>query len=124
MKQLKFEWNVLNYNFNAKKIEFYNIFNNTHVNENTNKLCVDYKKKKMSFDNFVDELDCIIKWQEWSRCEYEISVGSIFENDCTNLKKFDCYDQAHANIRIIAKYVLEEYYPQMKIKLEVPEINV
>ena len=101
MKQLKFEWNVLNYNFNAKKIEFYNIFNNTRVNENTNKLCVDYKKKKMSFDDFVDELD-----------------------RCTNLKKFDCYDQAHANIRIIAKYVLEEYYPQMKIKLEVPEINV
>lgn len=124
MKKLKFEWNVLNYNFNAKKIEFYNIFNNIHVNENTNKLCVDYKRKKMSFDDFVNELDHIIKWQEWSRCEYEINVGSIFEDDCTKLKKFDCYDQAHANIRIIAKYVLEEYYPQMKISLEAAEIEI
>ena len=124
MKQLKFEWNVLNYNFNAQKIEFYNIFNNIYVNEHTNKLCADYKVKKMTFDDFVTELDHIIKWQEWSRCEYEISVGSILEDNCTKFQKIDCYDQAHANIRIIAKYVLEEYYPQMKIRLNTLEDKI
>ena len=117
MKKLNFDWRVLNYNFNTKKVEFYNIFNNIYVNEYTNKLCVDYKKKKMTFDDFVTELDHIIKWQEWARCEYEIGVGYAFETDCNKLEKIDCYDQAHANIRIIAKYVLEEYYPQMKISL-------
>ena len=117
MKQIRFEWKVLNYNFNAKKVEFYNIFNNTYVNNHTNKLCAAYKSKLMSFDDFVDELDHIIKWQEWSRSEYEIGVGYAFETDCSKLEKIDCYEQAHANIRIIAKYVLEEYYPQMKINL-------
>ena len=117
MKKLNFDWRVLNYNFNTKKVEFYNIFNNIYVNEYTNKLCVDYKKKKMTFDDFVTELDHIIKWQEWARCEYEIGVGYAFETDCSKFEKIDCYDQAHANIRIIAKYVLEEYYPQMKISL-------
>ena len=34
-----------------------------------------------------------------------------------DLKKIDCYQQALPNIKIIAKYVLEEYYPKLKITL-------
>lgn len=123
MKKLQFEWYVLNENFNHNhSIEPFNIFNNIRVNEETNKLCVKYKKDKMSFEEFTGKLDNIIKWEEWSRCEYEIVVGSLFAHEEKDLKKIDCYEQALSNIKIIAKYVLEEYYPKLKINLNTKEI--
>lgn len=119
MKNLKFEWYVLNENFNRNhSIEPYNIFNNIRVNDETNVLCVKYKRDKMAFEDFTEELRKIIMWQEWSRCEYEIVVGSLFAHEEKDLKKIDCYEQALPNIKIIAKYVLEQYYPNLKIRLE------
>lgn len=119
MKNLQFEWYVLNENFNRNRsIEPFNIFNNIRVNEETNKLCAKYKHDKMTFDDFTEELRKIIMWQEWSRCEYEIVVGSLFTHEEKDLKKIDCYQQALPNIKIIAKYVLEQYYPNLKIRLE------
>lgn len=124
MKKLKFEWYVLNENFNRNhSIEPYNIFNNIRVNEGTNALCVKYKRDKMKFEDFVEELRKIIMWQEWSRCEYEIVVGSLFAHEEKDLKKIDCYQQALPNMKIIAKYVLEEYYPKLKINLNTKEIT-
>lgn len=118
MKKLQFEWYVLNENFNRNHtIEPYNIFNNIRVNEQTNELCVKYKRDKMTFEDFTEELRRIIQWQEWSRCEYEIVVGSLFAYEEKDLKKIDCYQQALPNIKIIAKYVLEEYFPKLKINL-------
>ena len=121
MKQLQFEWYVLNENLNRnREIVPYNIFNNIHVNERTNELCVKYKRDKMTFEDFTEELRRIIQWQEWSRCEYEIAVRSMFGDD-DNWEKIDCYAQALPNIKIIAKYVLEEYYPRLKISLGTKE---
>lgn len=115
MKQLQFEWYVLNENHNTHEIVPYNIFNNIRVNERTNELCSKYKKDKMSFEHFTEELRRIIQWQEWSRCEYEILVGSLFGD---MQQKIDCYQQALPNMKIIAKHVLEQYYPNLKIRLE------
>lgn len=124
MKRLQFEWYVLNEYFNRNhSIEPFNIFNNIHVNEETNKLCVKYKKDKMSFEDFTEELRKIIMWQEWSRCEYEILVSSLFDDKKEHEKKIDCYEQALPNMKIIAKYVLEEYYPKLKINLNTKEIT-
>ena len=118
MKKLKFEWYVLNENFNHNhSIEPYNIFNNIRVNEETNALCVKYKRDKMTFKNFTEELRKIIMWEEWSRCEYEILVCGLFDDKRENEKKIDCYEQVLPNIKILAKYVLEEYYPNLKINL-------
>jgi len=111
-----FEYWVLNYNFNTKSIEYYNIFDNISVLECTNDLCKQYKRKKMTFDEFVEELRKTIAWQEWSRVEYEISVGAPFENDYEKLEKWDAYQQALPNIRLIAMYCLQKYYPRLKIK--------
>lgn len=115
MKEVKFTWYVLNYNPNKKQVEPFDIFQNIHVNEWANKLCHDYKTKHMTFKDFVSELDHIISWQEWGRVEYEISVCEPFCENLDNLEKIDCYYQAHPNITLIAKYVLEKYYPHLKI---------
>lgn len=123
---MKFEFNVINYNFNKRTTEMFNIFNNINVNEHTEKEIKKYvrspKKYKSSrngvelygFEALCKEIDSIIKWQEWGRCEYEISAGWKFEEDCSNLKAWDCYDQAHANIEIIVRECLYQYKKQKK----------
>ena len=116
-KEYDFHYYALNYNFNGKKIEFYNIFNNIHVYDSTVKAVKDYWKGKYTLEEFINELDHIIMWQEWSRCEYEIAVGYLFEKDMDNFERTDCYQQAHANIDLIAQQVINEFkkkHPKMK----------
>jgi hypothetical protein len=120
---------VLNYNFNKRKVEMFNIFNNTNVQERTEKAVKKYlrspKKFKYEpfnknedvlygFDALVREIDSAIKWQEWSRREYEISVSDAFTTDCSKLEKIDCYYQAHANVEMITREVIYQYKQQLK----------
>ena len=129
-----FEYYVLNEDRNSHEIKPYNIFRNLAVHEATNKLCEDFDNNKLSFDSFVDELDKVIRWQEWGRCEYEICVAEwppTFRDkngkrinvyygqehepiDSVDMWKVDCYEQAHPNIKMIAKYVLDTYYGDCK----------
>ena len=123
MVNIQFEYYVLNYNHNKKQIEPYNIFNNIYVQEYTEKEIKKYlrnpknytcksfdgKEEIYGFDALVKEIDHIIKWQEWGRREYEVSVGDAFETDCEKLEKWDCYRQAKPNIKMITREVLWQY---------------
>ena len=126
---MQFEFYVLNYDFNREKVINYNIFNNIHVQECTEKAVRKYLRspKKFiyrpfnpneevlyGFDALIKEIDGIIKWCEWSKREYEISVGDAFETDINKLEKWDCYAQAHPNAEIIAHTVIRQYKEQSK----------
>ena len=130
---MQFEFYVLNYNFNRRKVEMFNIFNNILVQEHTEKAVRKYLRspKKFSytpygkdvetiygFDALVREIDGIIRWQEWGRCEYEIGVGDKFETDCSKLEKRDCYQQAKPNMKMIAHEVIRQYKEQLKRESE------
>lgn len=124
MKQPKFEWYVLNecdiltddkfneYPYSSGKIKPWNIFNNVYVYEQTCRLCLQYKTLKMSLEEFTEELRKIIQWQEWSRVEYEILVKPIFDDEW---QKIDVYQQVLPNINILANYVLNTYYPRLRV---------
>ena len=128
MIKIQFEYYVLNYNHNKQKVKPYNIFNNVYVQEITEKAVRKYLRnpKKFTyksfdgkeviygFNAFVKELDGIIKWQEWSRCGYEMGVCGKFETDCTKIQVTDCYEQAHMNIEIIAREVIYQYEQHKK----------
>ena len=90
---MQFEFYVLNYDVNKKKVVNCNIFNNIRVQEWTEKAVKKYVRapKKFTyepfhkneevlygFDAFVKELDRTIAWQERGRREYELSVGDAF----------------------------------------------
>ena len=62
----------------------------------------------------VKEIDSIIKWCEWSKREYEISVADAFETDCEKLEKWDCYGQAKPNMKMITYEVIRQYKEQKK----------
>ena len=104
-----FEFYVLNYDFNTKKVILFNIFQNTRVYEWALKLTKKRARNSIKDTEFQKELLDIIHWQEWSRREYEISVGDAFEEDCTKLEKWDCYEQAKPNIELIADMCLKRY---------------
>ena len=127
---MQFEYFVLNYDCNAKKIVPFNIFRNIHVQEWTEKAVRKYLRSSKNFtyksfdgkeilhgfDAFVKELDGIIAWQEHWRREYEISVGDLFETDINNYEKWDTYSQAKPNMVIIAHEVIRQYKEQKKAK--------
>ena len=136
---MQFEYYVLNYNPNAKKIEPFNIFRNCYVQEYTEKAVrkylrapkkfkhiVQYENKLLGreeialygFDALVEEIDRTIAWQERGRREYECSVGDAFTTDCNKLEKIDCYYQSKPNMKIIAREVIFQYKKQLKEKNE------
>ena len=132
---MQFEYYVLNYDFNKKKVIYYNIFNNINVQEYTEKEVGKYlrspKKYKhivqyeneflgrkeiaiYGFDALVEEIDRTIAWGERGRREYEVSVGDAFETDCEKLEKWDCYGQAKPNMKMITYEVIRQYKEQKK----------
>ena len=124
---MQFEYYVLNYNPNAKKIEPFNIFRNCYVQEYTEKAIKKYLRSPKNykyerygedtlygFEGLCQDIERIIQWQEWSRREYEISVGDAFEKDCDYLEKWDCYMQAKSNIPMIARECIYQYKQQRK----------
>ena len=129
---MQFEYYVLNYDCNAKKIVPFNIFRNILVQEWAEKAVRKYlrspknftyksfdgKEILYGFDALVKELDGIIKWQEHWRREYEISVGDLFETDCNKREKWDCYGQAHMNIETISREIIRQYKQNKRMKNE------
>ena len=132
---MQFEFYVLNYDTNRNKVEMFNIFNNTRVQEWTEKAVrkylrapkkfkyiVQYANKFLNreeiiiygFDALIKEIDSIIHNQQWSRREYEISVGDVFETDINNYEKWDTYSQAKPNMTIITHEVIRQYKEQLK----------
>lgn len=99
MIKMQFEYYVLNYNFNRKKVEMFNVFRNIHVQDYSEKEVKKYLKspKKYTsgnrktgeilygFDALCEEIRSIIMWQEWARCEYEIGVGYAFTTELRDI---------------------------------------
>ena len=132
---MQFEFYVLNYDINKKKVVKYNIFNNIRVQEWTEKEVrkylrapkkykhiVQYENKFLGreeiaiygFDALVKEIDRTIAWQEYGKREYECSVGDAFETDINNYEKWDCYGQAKPNMKMITYEVIRQYKEHQK----------
>lgn len=132
---MQFEFYVLNYDFNKKKVVNHNIFNNIRVQEWTEKAVrkylrapkkfkhiVQYENKFLGkeeialygFDALVKEIERNIMHEQWGRREYEISVSDAFESDIDNLEKWDVYQQAKPNMIIITHEVIRQYKEQLK----------
>lgn len=122
-----FEYYVLNYNWNKKCIESFNIFDNISLDNAVEKEVRKYLRSPKKycyikhglrvgehnyicgFDGLCESIKSLIMWQEWGRREYEISVGDAFEDDCNKLEKCDCYMQCESNIPMIAREVIWQY---------------
>ena len=132
---MQFEFFVLNYDFNKKKVINYNIFNNIRVQEWTEKAVrkylrapkkykhiIQYENKFLNreeiaiygFDALVKDIEGFIKNRQWARREYEISVSDAFTTDINKFEKWDVYDQCKPNMEIITHTVIRQYKEQKK----------
>lgn len=97
---MQFEYYVLNYDCNKKKVIPFNIFRNIYVQECTEKAVRKYlrcpknykfersyrnEEPVYGFDALVKEIDSIIAWQERGRREYEISVSDAFVTEISDI---------------------------------------
>ena len=100
------QWYVLNYDFNQKKVNYFDIFNSSRFND-----CIKEMRETQwnSVEDFIERLDSVLRYCFWSKREYEISVGDAFETDCKKLEKIDVYSQVKPNINMLAKYILIEW---------------
>ena len=116
----KLEYYVLNHDFNTQKVFSFNVFDNWKVRDDVIKITKKYlkEKDKFAYTSYLPKEKTIYGWdayikslliafrEEWSRVEYEISVGAPFENDCSKLVKTDCYSQIEPNIEMIAREII------------------
>ena len=130
MSDIKLEFYVLNYDFNAKKVENFNIFRNSTLLKRTIEEVKKYVESPKDytyrrsidglmlkgFEAFCFRLETLIASEEWSRREYEIYVGDAFTTDINKFEKWDCYKQAKPNVPMIAREILYQYKEQTKKK--------
>ena len=113
MSEIKFEYYVMNYDINAKSVYMMNIFRNDYVYTETLKNVVRYLSGAISYNEFKERVDRVIRHEMQSRRQYEISVSDAFDEDIANYKKYDCYYQVKPNIETICRYVISvarEYF--------------
>lgn len=99
------KWFVLNYDFNRKEVVDYNVFNNSKFSNGVSELTEKYDG---NFKEFALNLNSLAKYCFWSKREYEISVGDLFEQDINAYEKIDVYRQVEKNIEVLAHYILSE----------------
>ena len=116
----KYEFYVLRQEMNRprKGAERFNIFSNWLVSEDVFKLCKKHlrNKKKFTFEELQEEIRKTIKWQEWSRYEYECSVGPAFSDNLDEFEKIDCYWQAEPNMKVITEMCIKRTKEFLKEK--------
>lgn len=100
------EWYVLNYNFNLKKIEPINIFNYGNLLEEIKEIYKEYIERKEDIEFFENKINSQLLYYFWSRREYEISVGDLFEKDLEKYEKIDVYYQIKMNFKAFIEYLL------------------
>ena len=94
------EWNVIQYNFNHKKIETRNIFDHGRFREEVDQLL----HKKMDKKTFAEELDRSLRYYFWCKSEYEILI-SPWIGDETAEQKVDIYWQIKNNWKLFVDYL-------------------
>ena len=86
------------YDFNAREIRKTNV-----IHEDTLKRLQDMVKKGKIKDRlqFRQCLRGEFMYRYWSKREWEISVGDLYEEDLNKYKKIDVYDQLEDNLDVI-----------------------
>lgn len=123
------QFNVINFNFNAKRFETYDVIpyfvdsyndrvqkyheiefeasmSKTQKEFDEYKDALEYWKIPVSFYEFKKFIQDEARYQFWSRCEYEII---LVDWPCQKTEeKWDVYDQIMMNLDIITQIVMEE----------------
>lgn len=118
MEKPIFEYYVLNYDHNKKQVYRFNVFSNINVYNWTLAAVKKHlrNKKLFTYEDLKEDIRKNIMNQEWSRYEYEISVGDPFPDEKSQFVKLDAYYQCQDNIELITDMVIKRYKHFLKEK--------
>lgn len=97
-------FNVINYNFNKKKFEAYNVIPYL-VQQYNDTIRTKYKPTPKTFKEFKKFIKEESMYQFWSRCQYEIILTDWPSQK--HAEKWDVYKQIIMNLDTITKIVME-----------------
>lgn len=133
-------YEVFFYDFNNKKLVGKNIFYKGAIEEIIRNIKrkinlptdvkyenLDYAMKLTDIQperyNIIDIKEAIESWAKynyWSRAEYELMIGDLYEEDTSKYEKVDIYKQIMLNLDLITKYFCFNVF----IKAETDETSV
>lgn len=98
-------WNVFIEDFNLRKIVYYDVLAGDWVREHLAKIL---ERSKGDKQHFASELMKMMRWQYWSRCEYEIVLTCwppVSTPDAFKDRKIDVFEQLWINWDQFVDYV-------------------
>lgn len=108
------KWYVLLHDPNKNDIYSFNIFDNWRFSEDVE----EELKKYTTFEAFKERIERLLTYYFWSKAEYEIAVGGLFDKYPDEFEKIDVYNQVVPNIDILSRYIVEDYNKHKRKKLE------
>ena len=96
------EWNAYYYDYNADKIEPFNVFDHGRFYEDCQK---NARKNPKDFDAFCDQLRKDVMYYYWSKCEWELVLTPWTSQSEKAAIKIDVHDQIDLNWDIFCEYV-------------------
>lgn len=95
-------WHVFVDDFNRKRIVEYDIFEHYSFAEDVREA---YRKHRDDFDAFAEKVRGLLLYYYWSKCEWEVVVGSWVSGDRVPKRKVDVYEQVMLNWDVFIGYV-------------------
>ena len=111
----KLEWFVFVEDINRKQINVYNIFEHKDFMEDCDGAWENYKNKHHDFSRYQEDIDGILMYYFWCKCEWEIILSNFPPSDSFQKKKIDVYQQVKINWKkfmdyLFSYYIANEFY--------------
>ena len=103
------KWFVFIEDINKKRIRVYNIFEHKDFMEDCNDAWENYKNKHHDFLRYQENIDSILMYYFWCKCEWEMVLSNFPPSDSFQKKKIDVYQQVKINWDIFIDYLFSWY---------------
>lgn len=103
------KWFVFIEDINGKQIRTYNIFEHKDFMEDCDCALENYKNKHHNFAKFYEDIDKILMYYFWCKCEWEIVISNFPPSDSFKNKKVDVYQQVKINWDKFIDYLFSWY---------------
>lgn len=108
-KKTGLKWFVFVEDINKKRIKVYNIFEHKDFMEDCDDAWENYKNKHHNFAKFYEDIDSILMYYFWCKCEWEIIISNFPPSDSFKNKKVDVYQQVKINWDKFIDYLFSWY---------------
>lgn len=109
MEKYNLSWKAFYHNFNARRIEEYNVLNDGFVNGLMERL--PKKKSDITYDIFKENLHSELMYKYWCKCEWEVVLSAFPPSkNGEEKRKVDIYQQVMLNFEIFCKYAYDNLF--------------